>query len=399
MKEPLSAPQASQREAKKKPNLLMRLLAFLLTLALILGAVVLVVYRDRVNFDAMRRYFAYRSLSRTESGQAESFRHEGSVKDQFSAVGSGLMACSDSGVRLYSESGAKIAEQQISLINPILSTVGDATLVYDAGGRDLFVYSEKNQDFRSPAEVNADILSARLNASGQLALTTRATGFKGSVTVYDSDLAPRLQLNLSSSFVTDAMVSKDNKTLAAVTMGQGDTGFESRLALYTLNRAEGDARPDATCPLGGNVVLDLGELGGRYCALGDTALHLVGRDGAPAGGYDYAGRYLKEFSLAGDEFATLLLGKYRAGTTADLVVVDGTGAEKAALTLNEQVLAISAAGRYIGVLYSDRLEVYTPDLTLYSTLQGTQGARKVLMHDDGTAMIITNETAKLYIPS
>ena len=35
---------------KKKPNIFVRLLAFLVTLALLLGAVAAVVYRDRLNF-------------------------------------------------------------------------------------------------------------------------------------------------------------------------------------------------------------------------------------------------------------------------------------------------------------------------------------------------------------
>ena len=41
---------------KKKPNIFVRLLAFLVTLALLLGAVAAVVYRDRLNFDSIRRW-------------------------------------------------------------------------------------------------------------------------------------------------------------------------------------------------------------------------------------------------------------------------------------------------------------------------------------------------------
>ena len=44
---------------KKKPNIFVRLLAFLVTLALLLGAVAAVVYRDRLNFDSIRRWFVY----------------------------------------------------------------------------------------------------------------------------------------------------------------------------------------------------------------------------------------------------------------------------------------------------------------------------------------------------
>lgn len=57
----------TQAPEKRKPNLLVRLLAFLVTLALVLGAVALVVNRDRLNLDAVKRYFSYRDLERSDS--------------------------------------------------------------------------------------------------------------------------------------------------------------------------------------------------------------------------------------------------------------------------------------------------------------------------------------------
>ena len=58
-----------QQESKpKKPNILVRLIALLVTAALLLGALVLVVYRDRLNLDALARWFEYRNLETSESG-------------------------------------------------------------------------------------------------------------------------------------------------------------------------------------------------------------------------------------------------------------------------------------------------------------------------------------------
>lgn len=393
-------PAEVQKPAPKKPNILLRLLAFLLTLALMVGAVTLVVYRDKVSFDALRRAFTYRNLSRNDSGQAESFHYDGTVKDSFVSVGGNLLVCSASGLKLYSGSGALYDEAQSVLAQPVTQAAGPYALVYDVGGRGLFLYEDKERILSLP-EVAGDILSARVNPSGALAITTRASGYKGAVAVYDNHTQFRLNLNLSSTFITDALVSRDDKTLAAITMGQGATGFESSLALYHFDDLrEGETpTPAATCSLGGNVVLDLSESAPGYWALGDTALTLVGHDGAVVGSFDYSGGFLKEFSLGGDDFAALLLGKYRAGTVADLVVVDATGAQRATLPLSEQVLSLSAAGRYISVLTADRLDIYTADLELYATLSGTQSARKVLQRSDGTALLIGNTTARLYIPS
>lgn len=382
----------------KKPNIWVRLFAFLVTLALVTGAVTLVVYRDRINLDALFRAFTYRSLSKNDSGQAESFSFESSAHDVFASAGGNLLLCSAGGVRLYSGSGTAYEEQQVAMTNPVADAVGNWSLAWDAGGRVAYVFKGQAQAYTLTLEAEQRLLSARVNASGYLATVTQSSGYKGSVTVYNPTGTPELMLNLSSSFIMDALVTADNKTLAVVTMGEGGGSFESRLCLYALERTEEQDKPDVLTPLGSSVVLELRESDDGYRALGDQSLVLAGHDGAILGTYDFGGRYLKEFSQDGEDFTALLLGKYRAGTLADLVVVDSSGIQTASLPMNEQVLSLSAAGRYVAVLTADCLSIYTADLEPYSTLEGTQGAQTVLMRADGSAMLITESTARLYIP-
>ena len=91
------------------------------------------------------------------------------------------------------------------------------------------------------------------------------------------------------------------------------------------------------------------------------------------------------------------MGKFRAGSQAELWVVDSQG-QRRILELNEQVMSISAAGRYLAVLTGDRLDIYTDQLELYDTLEGTQGARTVLLMPDGSAILISADSAGFYIP-
>ena len=79
-------------------------------------------------------------------------------------------------------------------------------------------------------------------------------------------------------------------------------------------------------------------------------------------------------------------------------MIDDTGTVKGSLDLNQQVLSLSAAGRYLAVLTGDRLDIYTSDLSLYSSLEGTQGAWKVLLMEDGSAILISEDSASFYVP-
>ena len=94
-----------QASNPKKPNILVRLIALLVTAALLLGALALVVYRDRLNLDALARWFEFRDLETSESGEAVPFSHAGGKQASFAYLENGVLLASDTGARYYSFSG------------------------------------------------------------------------------------------------------------------------------------------------------------------------------------------------------------------------------------------------------------------------------------------------------
>ena len=386
-------------KAVKKPNILVRALAAVVTLALVLGAVGLVVFRDSWNIDALKRRITYRSIARSDSGQAASFLHEGTIRDVFAAPERSLLVCSTAGVRLYSESGTCYVEKGVSFSEPTALAAGAWAVAYDLGGRDLCVFHGREEAYDLEIGGEDGILSARINAAGQLAVTARETGYKGTATVYDPTGARVLAVRLSSRFLMDAVVTGDGKTLAAAAVGQSGGSFDSSLLLYRLDGTGESAEPDASCSLGNDVVLDLAGSGSAVWAVGESGVYAVSAQGELLANYDYGSLYLKEYSLGGEDFAVVLTGKYRTGTSASLTAVHTGETGSVTIPVREQVLSLSAAGRYVAVLTADRLDIYTSDLAPYATLTGTGGARKVLMRGDGTALLLNGSTAQLYIPA
>lgn len=390
-------------DEKKTPriiNLLLRVLIFLITLALIAGALFLVANRDKLSMDAVKRYFTYRSLERSDSGQAESFDYSPSATDVFAAVENDLLVCSNGGVRLYSGGGVCYVEEAMALEAPAVEVCGNTAAVWSVGGDTVYVYRDRAR-FGELTDLGGAILSVRLNSSGWLAVTTKgSSGYKAISTIYDEELTQRMAFRLSTSFVTDAVVTEDCASLAVISMDQSGTSFESTLSLYTLPGSEDvgvhyDQTPAETHSLDNNVILDMAGRSSVWC-VGDTGLSVF-RDHT-VGNWSFQEQYLKTYAFA-DEFAAVLVGKYRAGSQAELVTVDASGNPLAARALNEQVLSLSASGKYVAVLTADRLDIYTQDLEPYATLNGTNGAQKVLMREDGTALLIGAVTAHLYVPT
>lgn len=387
--------QENTEKKRKKPRFLVRLLLFLLALVLLLVGVTAVVFRDQLNMDNIRRWFHYRSLVLNDSGQAESFPYEGDLTDTFATLDGDLLVCSGNTISLYSGSGTRYVSQSVSMEHPVVDSNGTLAVVYDAGGEELYVLGQRQLVWE--ADGLRSILSAHLNRSGQLTVVTQADGYRGAVTVYGTDYQPIVTVNLSSAYVMDAALSDDGKTLSILTVGQEGGTFTSTLSLYALNTAgAGEFIPDAVCSLGGNVVLATRHTEDEVWSLGNLGLNVTDHSGKTVAA-DWSDLYLKRYTLSGDGYATVLLGRYRAGSQADLVTIDASGARHS-VEYNEQILSLAAAGRYVAVLTGDRLDLYTSDLELYASLEGTQGARGVLLMKDGSAILLSSGSASYYVP-
>lgn len=380
----------------EKPGLLHRLLALIVTAALLLGALVLVVYRDELNLDALHRWLTYRNLQTSSTGESASFTHGGGEQMNFAYLRSGLLMASAAGAHYYSFEGEQYAEQVVSLSSPVLTWSDTTGVVYDAGGRDLYLFSGVEQTFSLRLDPGADLLSARVNRSGWLAVTAQQGGHKGSVTIYSASHQEQMQINMSSTFVMDAAISPDCRTVAVVTIGQDGGVFRSTLLIYPINSKE----PSHSIPLGNITVLDLEFEGDQIWALGEDRLLCVdlGQEEPAAAQYLFGSGFLKGCSLRGDGFALLMLGRYQAGSADQMVVVGPDGSVQAAQALNAQVLDFDAAGSYCSLLTADALTIYHTDLEEYARLENQRGARYTALAPTGASLLADSQQAWLYIP-
>ncbi|MCD8375411.1 MAG: DUF5711 family protein [Oscillospiraceae bacterium] len=386
------------KQPKKKRKLLPRLLLGLVTLALAAGAVFLIAHHDQWNLDTLKRRIAYRTLERSDTGQAESFTISGSTSDLYCILDDDLLVCSTQGVRLYSTGGVCYVEDALSLDEPAVEVCGDTAAVYSVGGDAVYLYNGRTQS-GALTGLEGSILSVRLNSRGWLAVTTQDSGYKAIVTVYDSELTQLAAVRLSTSFVVDAVVSEDCGSLAAVTIGQEDASFESALALYDLteNQEAGvyyDLSPASTLSLGNNLTVDLFS-GSPVWLVGDSALAVW--SGSTVTSWSYQGLYLRGYAV-GSQTVAVLLSPYQSGNQTQLYLVGSDGESVGSLALDEQVLSLSAAGHYTAVLTANRLDVYNKELGLYASLEGTDGAQLALARSDGSAFLIRGGSAQLYVP-
>ena len=378
----------------KQSNPIVRMLALLLTAALILLAMVLVIYRDTINVDTFKRWLTYRNMETGESGESAPFSHAGGDKLSIAYLDSGLVTASAAGAHYYGLDGEQLAEEVRSLENPVLTASRTTAVAYDAGNQTLSAFRSGEKYFQLTLEGNADLLSARPNEGGWLAVTAQQSGYKGAVTVYDRRGEPVIQISLSSTFAVDAAISPDCKSVAVVTMGQEEGSFFSRLLLFRVNQTE----PFAQVDLGSLTVLDLEYEGGFLWILGEDRLLIVDPQKAEAQSYTFAPNYLKGCSLDGDGFALLLTGRYRSGGATQAAIIRGADQSARSIELTSQVLDYAASGNHCALLSGSRLTLYDQELDVQATLDNPQGARYMDLAPNGSALLANDQQAWLYIP-
>ncbi len=380
--------------APRRGGGLRRALGVFLVLIAVLAVVAAAAWKDIRGLDSVKRLFSYNKVTQDEQGKAELYAFSNDRSNVFALLGERLIVASTTSVQVLASDGEVIYNESVKLTTPAIAVGGQTAAVYDIGAQTLLILSEGGLVRDMSGECSGAILSVSVNSSDHLALNTEKSGYKSAVTVYDASGERVFAFNSSERYVIDAAVLRDCRHMAAVTLGEAGGVFADTVSIYAL----GSEKAAAVNTLTGSLLLSTGSVAGTLACLTDESLTLFAADGSLAGSYRFEYPYLRGQSMNGDGFAALLLSRYRSGSALKLVTVGADGEELAAIDGRSEVLSLSAAGKYVAVLYSDSLVLYTPQLEEYARLDGTEYAREVIMHDDGTAVLIGSSSAWLYIP-
>lgn len=387
------------RPLKKKLTLRQQL-ALLLASILLIGFVIAgLTIKDRTGLNLFTRWFTY-----SNEDTNASFPHGAHSGNLFANLNYKLLVCSDAYLQLFTPNGESVFKEAVNYSSPGISSNGKQAVVYEVGGQKLSIVNKKKIIFSTELPEGQYILSANVNQNGWMAVTSKKEGLKGVVSIYNPSQKLMLDISVSSSYLQGAMVTPDCKGVYVLAPGQFGGIFESRLLYYddwkqysNMNTEE-EQKPKSQVSLGNNVVLSMQSTNSHCWVLAENDLFILSNAGEISNRYSYGGKYLKRGSLGGNDFATLLLSNSPSGNTGTLVTVDADGKSLGSLDLNEQVLALSAAGRYVAVLTPSSLRLYTKDLSEVHRSESVQDVQNIVVYPDGSMSLISDELARLYIP-
>ncbi len=331
----------------------------------------------------------------TYTSGKDDFSHNAQSNSLFLGLDDHLLVCTQTQIQVFSPNGTAELKKSVSMDTPALNAAGKYAVVYDVGGQALAVVQGDKlvNELELPAEES--IICATVNGKGWVAVTSKVSGYKAVVTVYDPSFESVLSIRLSSRYVSDAVVTPDCRGVYLISPGQAEGAFENTLLYYTFSSKE---EPTKTLSLGSNVVLSILS-DGKCWILGDESLLLLDSSGVITARYDYQGQYLRMGTLQGDGFAALFLSRSSSGSAGSLVTVDSVGQEQGRLTLEGQTVALAAQGSDVALLTTSEIITADHKLHKYRTEPNQRGTRNIALYHDGSVALVSSATVSLYFPS
>lgn len=378
--------------SEKKPGLVKKLVVFALLALLVAGGAAAYVFRDRLDLDSLQRYVRYLNIS--DDSRTGRFVYDESNSNQYAGLSDGLAVASAVGLNLYDKDGVETASIQKSLSVPTLKTGGEIALAYDAGGYSLIAASQKKGSVLE-LTTQKPILDAGVASDGSICYLAPETGYRAVLNVYDASQTLIYRWLSSSQYLMRCTVAPGAKYAAAAALGQQDGMFQSSILLFRTDAEE----PVGTIAAGNALIYDLHFVSDSLLyALCEDGVVFYGLDGTEQGSYAFDGAYLKDYTTSGSGFLTLVMNLYKAGNRYTVQTVGTDGGSLGTITMDEQILGVSAAGRYLAILTSGKLAIYDQSLREYDVSDNTAGAANVVMRADGSALLLANGHGTLYVP-
>lgn len=235
---------------------------------------------------------------------------DSSAQYVFARVSNDVVICGGEEIRAYGANGQLQWSLPLGVSRPVLSAAKGALLLADRDESEAVIISGGREKLSITSD--GPIITARINKKGYFALVTKEKGYKGKITVYNSEGAAIYRWFSGSSDIIDVDISDDGRQMAVAAL-ELDSQATGKVILFNLS----EEKPFAENISQDNVLLRIKYArDGMVYAIGDSAALGYDAKGKEAWAVDYEGRSLTAIASAGDdEFALGLSGGVAAAYT------------------------------------------------------------------------------------
>jgi len=360
----------------KQNKMSRRTLAFIATALVVVLAVLVFLYRDKLSPSAISGVSGEASDA---FSQSEPFTYETGSQQMFALMGDNLAIASSTGLQLLDSGGNTVSREVYSMTNPAVCGNSTSCAFFDVGGNSLRIYKDgeiKNFDRDSA------IISVTASSGGYFAVSGEEAGYKGSVTVYDSALSSVYKWYSGSGYVLDAAVSPDCTKLAVLCVET--TG--SVVHIFRLDSEEEYASAAMPNELAFKLCY---QKNGNICVLSEDAIHFLGSDGHELSVYGFEDNYLANYELR-EEYCAVVLSKYVSGSDVSLISFAYNGDVLGTAPLSGEPLSMFSQGQKLLVLGATDISLYSRNLDIKKQSHDVLGFTSAVLMPKGSFLLLSS---------
>lgn len=343
-------------------------------------------FREDINIDNVRRALKAIDISFKSGGSAaQTIALDSSEKLAVFPFKNSIAAVSNGSVKVYDRSGAQFMNQGLTLENPAASAGKNRILIYDRGGKNLYVADSFSVVFKK--EFTNDIISAKMNETGAFSVVTQEPGYKANVTVFGANCKEKYKINFSDRYVMDVAISPDSSSAAVLLISESGGSIVSTVEFYSFNKDT----PTASLYYKDDTVLRIDyRPNGRLLAIAADYIAVIDKKGIETAKISIDEGQMLSFSDASENYFAVLSG-YGNETGEKLRLYDNNGKNVGETTLEEPASKLNICGKYIGILYKNKVCVLAPDSLKYiKEFSDIDGAGNIFFTIDNVPCIANN---------
>ena len=352
-------------------------------------------YQEELRPENLQRLASYVKAAGSITDPFTEYRFEAGLDTVYQPFGAGLAVASGDTYSFVSGLGDRSYSIQLRYNDPTLCVSDNFVLAYDRGGTGYCVANSYAEYLNDHTE--SPILTASMNPEGAFALVTDESGYRSAVSVFSHKQQLLCQWYTAQYYVLFTSVSPDSSGFAVLGLGQGEGSLT--LSTKVLYFTVGEEEAAWSVELGEKQVYAMthDKSGGLVIVCDDGVERY--QDGKRTHRVDFT-LPLRLFSAKEGGQVLLAFDRADRGNRATKALLLGDRLETLwSGSLNGTPRALDCRGGTAGILMTDRLEIIgTHHDTVTTRTQPHNGARDVVVSEDGEPILIYSDRAQKVLP-
>ncbi len=291
------------------------------------------------------------------------------VEYDMAAYGNDMLIANNEGVFAIDKSGRESWSVVAPATVPQLSVKGRYFMLADINGKTVQTYKKEKQVSR--IDIENEILSAKLNKNGYVALATDELGYKGMVILYDKDGKEKFRWHSGSGYIGDIDIS-DNEKLAVAQLTTDKDKVYSRIII--INPAS-KAEPECIAEIDGVVMKLMYRDNGTLIAVSDKAVYAYTRFGKQKFVIDFNSRRPVECNI--DNENNMVLAFDSGLNSTILESYSSNGKLRGSYDAGSELIAIDVKGECIAAAKRDGIVRITPKGGVKKELKASKDVKDI----------------------